>query len=307
MDINAQAIQASAELASALSQFKTTMFIALCLTVLALALGGTFLVLWFRRAMQRDQAKVAELQRARETEMEQTKQARASLYSAAQLETARGFTSLAATIQSTHEATKAMNQTTVKALSDLGNTISRNSMVLTTVANAVQRMTDKVDGRLSRDDSRKFVAAKLNADVFRTICAVIEKSFIENHYLGREEHIANKVRSRIRDVLVSARSELKDLPLAVSVDPYFPTTTDEEGERFTLCDQIWNKIEHLFQDQRPVQPRMDEAALIVENLVKDHIARVMRRDKKAGDSSPEIDTGALAKLNNPALVPAGAA
>lgn len=278
MAVDAETIQATADLANALSQFRTNMFIALCVTVMTLGLGGAFMFFWFRRATLRDQARAEAQQKLREIDMEEAKKSRASLYTQAQLEQAKSLATLAVVIQTTHDSATVMNQSTNKTLADLGATIARNSLALSTVAGAVQRMTDKVDGKLSREDSRKFVAAKLNADMCRAICNIIEKSFVENHFLGREDFIANRIRSRTRDVLVATRTELSGLPLAVTIDPYFPTTTDDLGERFVLCDQIWSKVAALFGDKRPVEPRLEEATQIVENLIKDHIARVAKRD-----------------------------
>jgi len=302
MEVDADTIKASADLAHSLSEFRTSMFIALCLTLLIGGLGATFLILWFRRAMQRDQNRLEALQRAREADAEQAKQARAALYTAAQLEHAKSLSTLAATIQSTHDASASMNQSTNKTLGDLSTTITRNSQALNTVASVVQRMTDKVDGRLSREDSRKFISAKLTSDMYRALCAIVEKSFNENHFIGREAFISDRVRSRMRDVMVSARRELRDLPIAVTIDPYFQTTTDDTGERFALCDQIWSKVVPLFVDQRPVQQRMDEVALIIENLIKDHVARVERRDQGSdmfdatGTPVARVGTEAIAKL-----------
>lgn len=319
MDVNADTIKATADLANALSQFRTNMFIALCVTVVTLGLGGAFMFFWFRRATLKDQAraeaqqKVREgemeaAQKTRETEMEEAKKARATLYTQAQLEQAKSLATLAVVIQTTHDAATAMHQSTNKTLSDLGTTIARNSQALSTVASAVQRMTDKVDGKLSREDSRKFVAAKLNADMCRAICNIIEKSFVENHFLGREDFIANRIRSRTRDVLVATRAELIGLPLAVTVDPYFPTLTDDLGERFVLCDQIWSKVAALFADARAVEPRLEEATQIVENLIKDHIARVAKRDSgsdvfDASGAPMNRGTDLLTKLVQPPVPP----
>ncbi|MFA6132562.1 MAG: hypothetical protein WC869_00945 [Phycisphaerae bacterium] len=307
MDVNADTIKASADLASALSQFRTGLFIVLCVTLVTLGLGGAFMFFWFRRAMQRDQNRLEMQQKARDAEMEAAKQARAALYTQAQLEQAKSLAALATTINDTHAGTALMNQTTNKTLDNLGATMTRNNVALNNVAGAVQRMTDKVDGKLSREDSRKFIGAKLNSDMLRAICAIIEKSFTENHYNGREAFIADRVRSRIRDVLVAVRSELKSLPLAVSIDPYFPTTTDDLGERFILCDMIWAKVAPLFEDPRPVQTRMDEVTLIVENMIKDHVARVARRDHGSEMFEPtQSDTALLAKTR-PAVHPTTAA
>jgi hypothetical protein len=278
MDINAETIKATSELATSLSQFRTSMFLALCITIMTMGLGGVFMFFWFRRATLRDQARAEAQQKAREADMEEAKKARASLYTQAQLEQAKSLATLAVVIQTTHDATNSMNQSNNKALGDLGATITRNSQAISTVAGAVQRMTDKVDGKLSREDSRKFIAAKLNADTCRAICNIIEKSFVENHFLGREDFIADRIRSRTRDVLVATRAELSGLPLAMPVDPYFPTTTDDLGERFVLCDQIWSKVAALFGDKRAVEPRLEEATQIVENLIKDHVARVAKHD-----------------------------
>jgi hypothetical protein len=272
--MDSEAIKATAELASSLSQFKIGMFIALCLTVL----GGVFMFFWFRRAMLKDRDRAEEAQKIREQELETAKQARAALFTQAQLENAKAMATLATTIQTTHDGMTSLNLTTNRTLAELGSTIGRNSQVLVTVANAVRRMTDKVDGRISRADSQRFIAAKLNSDMFRAICAVIERSFNENHYQGRELFIADRVRSRIRDVMVAVRDELKDLPLAMPVETYFPNSVDDTGERFVLCDAIWSRLSHLFEDQRPVDKRMEEASLMIENLIKDHVARVVRKD-----------------------------
>lgn len=275
---SAETVKAYAELANSLSQFRTSMFLSLCGTVIVLGLGSTVMFLWFRRAMRKDRLDAQARESKREQQLETSKQARATLFTEAQLEQAKSLATLAATIQATHEASTQMNQTTNRTLGDLGSTVNRTGQALMSVASMVKRMTDKVEGRLSRDDSKKFIAAKLNADMYRAICGIIEKSFIENHFAGREAFISDRVRSRIRDVMVATRAELKELPLAMTVDSYFPTTTDDLGERFALCDQIWNKVSHLFEDRRPAEDRMDEASLLIENIIKDHIARTMRRD-----------------------------
>ncbi len=282
--MDTEAIKATTELANSLSQFKMGILLSLCITIL----GGGFMFFWFRRAMSKDRDRAEEAQKIREQEIEVAKQARAALFTQAQLENAKAMASLSATIQATHDGMQSMNQATNRALTDLGSTIGRNNQVLVTVANAVRRMTDKVEGRISRADSQKFIAAKLNSDMFRAICAVIERSFVENHYQGREAFISDRVRSRIRDVMVAVRAELKDLPLAMPVEAYFPTTTDDSGERFSLCDTIWTKTCHLFEDPRPIDKRIEEASLTVENLIKDHVARVVRRDMGSSAEIPAV-------------------
>lgn len=283
---NAEVIQAYAELVTSLSQFKSGMFTLLCITILSLGLGSAFMFFWFRRAMQKDRDRAEAREHQREQEMEAAKQARASLFTHAQIEQAKSLTSLVLTIQATNEATAKLNDSSNRTLSDLGSTVAKTGQALSSVAGVVKRLADKVEGRLSRDDSRRFVGTKLNADMYRGVCNVVERSFNENHYLGREAFIADRVRSRIRDVMVTTRNELKELPLALSVDQFFPTTTDDAGERFTLCDQIWIKVAPLFEDKRPAGDRMDEAALLIENIIKDHLARVLRRDSAAEGESP---------------------
>ena len=276
---NAETIKAYAELASSLSQFRTSMFFALCGTVLVLGLGSGFLFFWFRRAMQRDRNRADDREQKRAQDIETSKQARAALFTQAQLEQAKSLTSLVIAIQNTQESAAQMHETTNNTLKDLGATVSRTGQALVSVVSVVKRLADKVEGRLSREDSSKFITGKLNADMFRAICGVVERSFNENHYMGRETFIADRVRSRIRDVMVAVRSELKELPLAVPIEPFFPTVTDDNGERFTLCDQVWSKVVHLFSDKRQADERMDEASLLIENIIKDQIARVSRRDQ----------------------------
>jgi Na+-transporting methylmalonyl-CoA/oxaloacetate decarboxylase gamma subunit len=296
--MDAETLKATADLANALSQFKTSMFIALCFTLVILGVGGTFIVLWFRRAMAKDRDRLEDHQKDREAAAESGKQVRAELFTKAQLKQSEAVAKLAASIGEMKTSQLLALEAVTKAITTVTTTLEDQSGALRSITDVVAKLSDKIENKLPPAISRRLIHSKLASDMFRNICGVIERSFVENHFVERREFVTDKVRSRIRDCIIKAREELLELPLSVNINEYFLTTDDESGERFVLCDTAWVKISVLFADQRSVEVRMEEVRLILENLIQDLIGRVAKKGNplEALDYSPRKFSAASAAL-----------
>lgn len=145
-----------------------------------------------------------------------------------------------------------------------------NSLLRTDTA--VRKLANKINNRLSVNDSARIVSNAFEQVVYREICIVVERALRENDYANRQEYVERKVKTQIGDVLVGVRETLSTYPLGLSVATYFPIDETVAGERFVLCTIIWGRINRLFQGHAQVGHRIEEAFLLIENTMRDYVA-----------------------------------
>lgn len=138
--------------------------------------------------------------------------------------------------------------------------------------NLVRSMSQKVNGRLSVNDSARIVRNTFEKVAFREICLVVERALRENDYENRKLFVERKLKTHIGEALSEIRETLASYPLGFDVRAYFTIEAHSPGERFLLCLEIWNKIEPLFRQHTAFAQRIEEAFLLIENTVRDYVS-----------------------------------
>lgn len=158
-----------------------------------------------------------------------------------------------------------------KMQNDSIDALNSNVSKLTTV---IRGLVHKIDGRMSREDSARFIHHAFERDLYRDICLTVENSLRENDYASRQEYVARKIRTGIGEAMIEVREYLCSYPLAINPNDYFQTDAAVTGERFVLADLVWAVIEKQFRHTSQLQHRIEEAFLLIENTIKDYLAGV---------------------------------
>lgn len=191
------------------------------------------------------------------------------------------------------ESQRATQDKRAKQQSESLDALNSGILALTRI---IQSLAFKIDGRMSRKDSARFIHHAFERDLHREVCMVVEASLTENDYANRKEFIARKIKTAIGEAMVEVRDYLCSYPLAINPNDYFLIDPDSSGERFVLCDAIWATIERQFHHTSPLAHRIEESYLLIENTVKDYLTGVYT-------DIMEVESEAKYRRNNRTPVP----
>lgn len=174
-------------------------------------------------------------------------------------------------------------------------------MSLSKQGSTIRSLVSKLTSRMSVNDSARIVRNAFEKIAFRDICMVIERALRENDYTNRRGYVERKVKTAIAEVLSEVRETLATYPLGLEIREYFPLAPDVSGERFILAQSLWSRIEPLFIHGDTLENRIQEAFLLVENVVRDHVTMCYQRVVEADNipSSPYATAAGRAALKTP--------
>lgn len=141
----------------------------------------------------------------------------------------------------------------------------------------VQSLEKKTSGAVNEADSARLIKVWFDRDVVPALLESFVKSLKENNYEERKKYVADKVRTNFSSVLGKCKDELSLFLLSIPLERVFETyTTQEHGNRYVLCDILWNKLESLFLSETDLEGRKDEAGLIIRNTLRDYLLPRLR-------------------------------
>lgn len=134
-------------------------------------------------------------------------------------------------------------------------------------------LVQRASGQMTKSASLRQIKRQFMKEIVQAICLILERSLRENRYEERRAYVSAKVKTQMGTVLVEARQDMRGAPLAFTPDLFFTTYPDGEGggERFELCDRIWQEVEHMYRKATPVDERIEEVFLMVQNLISDYV------------------------------------
>lgn len=166
------------------------------------------------------------------------------------------------------DLTERTAQQTQDVITSLAGNVSR-------LVQSIRTMSSKMDGKMSRNDSARFIHHVFEQDLFSDVCAVAERSLRENDYVARSVYVRDKIRTAIGESLIDARNTLSSYPLSLNANAYFVVNPDHAGERFVLVDLLWAVLEPKFNhDAGILTHRIEEAYLAIENCLRDYTSRI---------------------------------
>ncbi len=164
----------------------------------------------------------------------------------------------------------------VETTNKLNSTLISVEQTMETVHDGLGVLTARTSGQINRDDATKMIRDRFLQNIFKEISFVIERSLTENDYEKRKDFVARKVRTALGDILIEARKYLCGFNLAVDPTRFFMCEPNQSVERFILCDSIWKEIEPLFKKEGTLKQRIEEAYLIIENVIGDYVTLCSR-------------------------------
>jgi hypothetical protein len=139
---------------------------------------------------------------------------------------------------------------------------------------AMQDLIARQSGAINRTDSLRIVETYFHDVILREIQALLEISLKKNEYQQRKEFIERRIKTEVGNILQRAAKALSDYKLSVNCAFFFEVVPDITRMRYTLVDQIWEKIQPIYLTGQEVGAKIEEMRVTVENIVQDYVARI---------------------------------
>lgn len=137
-------------------------------------------------------------------------------------------------------------------------------------------MNKKIKGIIPDVDAAKIIKVYFSTIIRREISYLVEAQIIENGFAESSDFIKRRMKSNIGEILDRCQNELRELKLPISVRSIFVTYTDDDGERYQICDMIWERIVPILARGGDKRKNIEEAKLLITNTITDYIAPVIK-------------------------------
>jgi hypothetical protein len=137
-------------------------------------------------------------------------------------------------------------------------------------------LAQRASGQMTKASSLRQIRRQFAKEITPSICFTLERSLTENKYEERRQFVSQKVKTNIAVLLADTRQDMRGSPLAFNPDLFFTTYPDSEGggERFVLCDLLWDRLEPLYRKNSALKDRLEEAFLVIQNTVHDYVEAI---------------------------------
>lgn len=154
----------------------------------------------------------------------------------------------------------------------------------------LDEMNKKIKGIIPDVDTAKIIKVYFNTIIKKEVSYLVEAQIIKNGFEGNEIAIRREIKTNIGDILDRCLEELRGLKLSISIRSIFLTYKDEDGERYQICDLIWDGIRPILARGGDKPKNISEAKIILANIVSDYINPVI---KELTDSPTDLYNAAL--------------
>lgn len=137
-------------------------------------------------------------------------------------------------------------------------------------------MNKKIKGIIPDVDAAKIIKVYFSTIIRREISYLVEAQIIENGFAESADFIKRRMKSNIGEILDRCLNELRELKLPISVRSIFVTYTDDDGERYQICDIIWDRIVPILARGGDKKKNIEEAKLLITNTITDYITPVLK-------------------------------
>lgn len=184
---------------------------------------------------------------------------------------------------------------------DLKISIDTNSDRLMSLTNEVHELKDKTSGIMSVDDSLSIIGTYFS-HISREVSFILAQSLSENDFDNRADFISKKVRTSIADVVVEARKNVCNIE-TLCIDPrrFFKIYINEDnlsGERFILCDLIWNAVVPIYKKDYTLKMKIQESKLLVKNVTNDYFNSIKNIVKSEVEQTHTATTSLYKKTHS---------
>jgi hypothetical protein len=180
-------------------------------------------------------------------------------------------------ITATMDFTTAVREQSIAADAYRDNAHNFMNDVTGTMSGIRKMMADLISrnsGMMNKDNSLRLIEQSF-PNVIRDIVTIFADSLATNGYATRKDFIRTRVKTLIGQVLDNVRSSLSYFQMSIDVDLFFPTDPHETSVvRYTLANELWDIVEPLYLQDRPIAERLEEMRLTVPNLIGDYLARI---------------------------------
>jgi hypothetical protein len=159
-------------------------------------------------------------------------------------------------------------------------------------------MSKKIRGIIPDIDASKIIKVYFNAIIRKEISFLVEAQIIENGFAESRAFIRRRMKSNIGEILDRCQEELKGLKLPISVRSIFLTYEDRDGDRYQVCDLLWDSIEPILARGGDKKKNIEEVKLIILNVLNDYISPVI---KELTETATDKYQAALVKSSSNSL------
>ncbi len=142
----------------------------------------------------------------------------------------------------------------------------------------IRDMSTRQTGGLNRADSMRLIEQVINEIVLRDTIDILTFSMQKNNYAERAKFIVIKVRTELGKSIMKVAAILREYRhLSISPAYYLRYYNDAGGIRFHVCDEVWSRIEPLYQNHhRGDEAQLEEMRTTVGNIFADLVTQGRR-------------------------------
>jgi hypothetical protein len=137
-------------------------------------------------------------------------------------------------------------------------------------------MNKKIRGIIPDVDASNIIKVYFNNIIRREVSYLVEAQIIENGFIENSDFIRVKMKTNIGELLRKCSDELKGLKLPLAVKSIFISYHDDDGERFQICDLIWEPIAIILASKKDKSKKIEEAKIVISNVVNDYINPIIK-------------------------------
>lgn len=140
----------------------------------------------------------------------------------------------------------------------------------------LSEMNKKIRGIIPDIDASNIIKVYFNNIIRREVSYLVEAQIIENGFIENSDFIRVKMKTNIGELLRKCADELKGLKLPLPVKNIFVSYNDDDGERYQICDLIWEPISVILASKKDKSKKIEEAKIVISNVVNDYINPIIK-------------------------------
>jgi hypothetical protein len=126
-------------------------------------------------------------------------------------------------------------------------------------------------GAINRDDSLRLVERFFMFDVRVDVIAVFNHSLEKDDFVGRAQFVEQRVKSMISQILENTEKALSVFKISISLDQFFPVTSQGGVRHYKLCDILWDVIKPLYTHRASLPDRLEEMRLVIQSKLREFV------------------------------------
>lgn len=160
------------------------------------------------------------------------------------------------------------------ALSELNGNVTSLGTSVGELHGSINELVARQSGFINRTDSIRLIQTYFEDVVVREIQVLFEVSIKKNDYEERRAFVETRVKTEMANIVGRAAHALSEYKLGVNHEFFFERVPEEQKVRYTVVDALWKKVKPIYLTSGDCHEKIEEMRVLVENTVKDYVARI---------------------------------